>query len=199
MNICIFGDSITWGAYDPVGGGWANRLRFEIEKNHDNTDVMVLGVPGETTVDLLKRIGDEASRRRAEAVMIAIGINDSMYSDIKKQENKINIIDFEKNIYKLIKIAKEQTSKVVMIGLTDVDEKRTWPGWWNKNQGFKNDTINEYNIALGLICQKEKLPLISLQGVLDRSDYSDGLHPNSEGHRKIFEKIYRELKLFKGL
>jgi len=31
MNILIFGDSITWGAYDPDKGGWVNCLRNYFE------------------------------------------------------------------------------------------------------------------------------------------------------------------------
>jgi len=30
-QLFIFGDSITWGAWDPDGGGWAQRLRKDID------------------------------------------------------------------------------------------------------------------------------------------------------------------------
>ena len=32
--ICLFGDSITWGAWDPEHGGWGARLRSYFETNN---------------------------------------------------------------------------------------------------------------------------------------------------------------------
>ncbi len=31
MNICIFGDSITYGAFDTEKGGWVNRLHLYLD------------------------------------------------------------------------------------------------------------------------------------------------------------------------
>ena len=47
MTICIFGDSITWGAYDPEQGGWATRLRNYFEKQDNDVDVYNLGISGD--------------------------------------------------------------------------------------------------------------------------------------------------------
>src|SRR3989344_2128603 len=33
MSICVFGDSIVWGAYDPINSGWVTLLRNHIERN----------------------------------------------------------------------------------------------------------------------------------------------------------------------
>jgi lysophospholipase L1-like esterase len=52
-TICVFGDSITWGAYDPERGGWVNRLRNDLEKKE--IESYNLGISGDTTADLLKR------------------------------------------------------------------------------------------------------------------------------------------------
>jgi len=44
-RISIFGDSITWGAWNPENGGWVAQLRryFETNENYD-VDVYNLGV-----------------------------------------------------------------------------------------------------------------------------------------------------------
>jgi len=63
MNILIFGDSITWGAYDPEQGGWATRLRNYFEaKNHD-VDVYNLGISDDITSGLLNRVEAEVKSR----------------------------------------------------------------------------------------------------------------------------------------
>ncbi|MDO8436493.1 MAG: SGNH/GDSL hydrolase family protein [bacterium] len=56
MNICIFGDSITWGAYDPQNGGWVNRLRNYFEVQDEDIDVYNLGISGDSTTDLFGNI-----------------------------------------------------------------------------------------------------------------------------------------------
>ena len=65
MIICIFGDSVTWGAYDPEQGGWATRLRNYFEAQENNIDVYNLGISGDATADLLKRIEVEAKSHKA--------------------------------------------------------------------------------------------------------------------------------------
>ncbi|MBI4253127.1 hypothetical protein HY623_03065 [Candidatus Uhrbacteria bacterium] len=43
-------------------------------------------------------------------------------------------------------------------------------------------------------CEEKNIPYISLDGVLTLDDLPDGLHPNAEGHRKMFEKIKSEIE-----
>ena len=86
MNLLIFGDSITWGAWDEEGG-WAQRIKSFADKkaatlNYDNyTSVYCLGVSGDNTFDLLKRFETEVRARIDEEektlILIEIGINDS--------------------------------------------------------------------------------------------------------------------------
>ena len=47
MTICVFGDSITWGASDYEKGGWVERLKTYLMKNKNDVDVYNLGVSGE--------------------------------------------------------------------------------------------------------------------------------------------------------
>ncbi|KKQ27461.1 MAG: Lipolytic protein G-D-S-L family, partial [Candidatus Magasanikbacteria bacterium GW2011_GWC2_37_14] len=81
-RISIFGDSITWGAWDPENGGWVAQLRryFETNENYE-VDVYNLGVSGDTTNDLLIRFNTEclARNRHPQIIIFAIGINDSQY------------------------------------------------------------------------------------------------------------------------
>ena len=84
-QILIFGDSITWGAWDEEGG-WAQRFKKEIDKKAITANftsyhsVYNLGISGDNTNDLLERFESETQRRLDEGeeaiILFAIGIND---------------------------------------------------------------------------------------------------------------------------
>lgn len=53
--ICVFGDSITWGAWDIEKGGWVQRLRNFVESSSEEyIEIYNLGVSGDNTEDLLE-------------------------------------------------------------------------------------------------------------------------------------------------
>ncbi|MCW8966211.1 MAG: hypothetical protein OQK82_05950 [Candidatus Pacearchaeota archaeon] len=51
----------------------------------------------------------------------------------------------------------------------------------------------EYENILKEICKKENIQFIPLFDLLKKEDLSDGMHPNTEGHKKIYEKVKQEL------
>lgn len=189
MNICVFGASITWGAYDPEGGGFANRLRsyFE-EKTEDEIEVYNLGISGDTTTDLLQRIEVEAKAREPKVLLFDIGTNDSQFIN-SKNNNKVPFEEFEKNLEKIVVISKTFTDKLIFIGLTPVDEKKTTPIPWGKDKSYTMENVTKYNNALQNFCEKNNFKFISLINEIDIKELYDGLHPNSEGHKKMYEKI----------
>ena len=77
--------------------------------------------------------------------------------------------------------AKKFTDKVVIAGLTNVDNEKT--------DGYKNDKIAIYNEKIKEIAGSQNIPFIDLFGILSAGEFGDGLHPNSIGHQKIFEKV----------
>lgn len=65
-NICILGDSIVYGAWDEEKHGYVNRLREDLKENNQVENIYGLGIPGETTAGLLKRIDTELKIRRVK-------------------------------------------------------------------------------------------------------------------------------------
>jgi lysophospholipase L1-like esterase len=192
MNICIFGDSITWGAYDPKNGGWANSLRNSLEP--DDIQLYNCGISGDTTSDLLKRFKTEADARKPKIIIFAIGINDSQYINTKDNP-KVSVSDFRSNIEKLIEEAKRFTDNVIFIGLNNVNEDEVTPTPWDdKNNFYCNENIEIYNNIIKEIIEKEDLDFIDLKEVIALEDLYDGLHPNTQGHKKIFEEVKKFLK-----
>lgn len=65
--------------------GWVNRLAIYYQNSNDENIVYNLGIPSETTTDLLKRIKNELESRKPNTIIISIGINDALY--LKDIEN----------------------------------------------------------------------------------------------------------------
>ena len=49
--------------------------------------------------------------------------------------------------------------------------------------------IKKYNEKLKEFCKNNRLPKIEIYDLLNKEDLRDGLHPNSRGHEKIFQKV----------
>lgn len=149
-NICVIGDSIVYGAWDEEKHGYVNRLREDLKENKQVENVYALGIPGETTAGLLKRLDSELTPRTPDTIIIGIGINDTIYIKNKQQES-INIKEFISNISKIIAIATTYTNNILMLGLTNVIEERTTPILWNDNEIYFNDTIKNMILLLRII------------------------------------------------
>jgi lysophospholipase L1-like esterase len=196
MVICIFGDSIAWGASDSTRGGWVERLKVYLGEQHDS-DVYNLGVSGNTTGDLLKRLEYEARVRNPNLIVFAIGINDSQYLESKNNpKTPLNI--FEQNLTQLIGIARKFTPRVIFVGLTLVDESKTKPIPWDVQKYYDNDNIQKYDSSIQSACEGKGVLFVPMRGIITVEDLHDGLHPNSDGHNKIYEKI-RDFLLGKKL
>jgi len=199
-DICIFGASITYGALDVEFGGWVNRLRLYLDKKGYDGEVYNLGISGENSSALLKRFNNEVHARKTKKIIFSTGTNDSIYLKREKR-NFVPEKQFEKNIRKLLAQAKGITKTIVFVGLIPVDEPKLNPIPWYKNGVYKNKNVKEYNDAVKKICKERKIQFIDLFDYFDKiKNYkkllsTDGLHPNSSGHKLMFEKIKKVIKL----
>lgn len=185
MNICVFGDSITWGGYDPVNGGWVTLLRNYLEKNFEDVNLYNLGVCGETSEDVLKRLEVEATPRKPGIVVLAIGAN-----DIKHQkEERVDLEAFRKNIIDSVSVSKKFTGKIILVEITPVDERLMMPRNKPPYNLRENKDINKCNEILERVASEEKICYVKIPEDFTLTDLEDGLHPNTRGHLKIFEMI----------
>lgn len=190
-RISIFGDSIAWGSWDPENGGWVAQLRryFETNENYE-VNVYNLGISGDTTNDLLIRFNTEclARNRHPQTIIFAIGINDSQY--INATDNPRTPIEkFQNNLVEIINQAKNFSDKIIFLGLTKIDEIKTRPIPWSPEKFYSNDNVAKYNSVIKKISGEYNLPFIDLLDLLETNELEDGLHPNSDGHKKMFLKI----------
>ncbi len=200
MEIIVFGDSIAYGAWDKEGG-WVQRLRKILDvKTLSNPDqfylVYNLSIDGADTELLLKCIDSEIKHRIQGGspliLMFAVGVNDSCFVTTQNA-NAVSQEKFVENLRSVIDTAERYTQTIVFVGLTPVDESRTTPVFWDAQKHYKNKNIKEYNELIRSVCEGENVHFIDLFQRFAKTDYNalleEGWHPNSEGHKEIFEIV----------
>jgi lysophospholipase L1-like esterase len=187
-SICIFGDSTAWGAWDTEKGGWVNRLwLYTGEKTAGECEIYNLSISGGTTQTILDRFESESKIREADAIIFQSGGNDS-YLKGKNGPSKIPIEKFKSNVEEIIKRAKAITPNIIFVGFKNVDESKTTPVSW-KDIYYVNSEIKKYDAVMEAACKENGVPHLNIFGSLETDDFSDGLHPNTSGHKKLFEKV----------
>ncbi|MFZ3076839.1 MAG: GDSL-type esterase/lipase family protein [Candidatus Aenigmatarchaeota archaeon] len=193
-QILVFGDST---ASDEVYLGfdcWVTRLRKFVNEKEE-TSIFNLGIVGDTTKDLLKRLDCECKAREPDIIIIRIGGNDSRFNNKTEDSVETPAKEFEKNIHKIIRVCKKYTEKIIFVGEMPANESRTMPTIWSNTEYFTNKSIRKYDGIIKYVCKKENVPFLELFDDWLKIDYKklldkkDGLHPNSEGHKIIFETV----------
>lgn len=202
MKIIVFGDSIAYGKRDSHWGRVA-RLRERIDQSHNlgdtcqNAQVYNLSIPGETALRISKRFKSELAMRVVDPnpetkvyVILALGINDSCEAPWIQWE-KTPLDKFTRAIEEMIDYSLEKRYEVVVLWLTPVDEKKlSWK--WTNQEIQKYDTVlatsaTKYNVSY--------LPLFTMFQIQELvSSMSDGIHPDSSGHEKIFQVVKSSLE-----
>jgi len=201
-NYIIIGDSITYGIGDFENGGWASMLKNYIVNKDDskvcNNYVHVAGFPGATNSDILDKIDSILQaflhNEFSNTVILSVGVNDTQ---VFNGETKNSIEQYKANIQKIIKFITDKDCHLIILGLTRIESDEKF--LWKPNKYYDNDIISEYDRDLKLIldydeeleklCDNNKINYIPMQDVLEKADFIDGLHPNHNGHKKIFEYI----------
>ncbi|MCL4404150.1 GDSL-type esterase/lipase family protein [Patescibacteria group bacterium] len=206
--IFIFGDSITYGAWDIEGSGWANRLRRYLDKRAETDPDFYavcynLGVTGETSDGLLKRLKPETRarfREKRESIFIfAYGTNDAALMP-GTDDPRTDIDKFGENMEAAIKTAGEFNGRVVLINIAPVNEDMTMHPKAGYGIRSNASSIDVYNRKLAEIAEKHSLPLVDVNSAFMRQDHKDllndedGLHPNAKGHEIIFGLVKDQLE-----
>ena len=192
INICVFGDSIAYGAWDGRGG-WVDRLRAHLHsvtlRSHFQSYYFLypLGIPGNTAADVLARLSHEAAAREPHIIIFAVGINDARWQEPGRIPH-VTEAAFRKNIAELIAAARRFTSRIIFIGLTPVDESKTMP--FEPDCAFENARIRSFDAILRELTADADVLFLDVSAALSPSaDLEDGLHPNSAGHEKLFALV----------
>ncbi len=202
MRVLAFGDSITQGFHDEVAGGWCNRLVVEVMKRGIESDyeksIINLGISGDTSADLLKRIKAEVESRilkypssTYDIALIAIGVNDTQYS-METKLPKISLEDTEINLKKAIDVCHGFNMRVVFVGPSPVYEPRIQPMTWKPSHGYSNTLIRERSDLIRRVATDMECDFIDttdIYGGKEEQVLPDGIHPNASGHNMLYVHI----------
>lgn len=193
----MFGASTVQGFWDSQGG-WADRLKRYYDDiqlrdlSKDIPHVMNLGVSGDGSAELLKRIELETQARQNEkgiAVIISIGTNSSAILNGRPLSTKER---FANELRQIVQAAKKYTDKIMVVGLPAVEEVKTTPIAW-ADMHFTNDRIIGYENQAKSAAEQEDVRFVGIHAAMSESNAvlqsHDGLHPNDAGHQLIFELV----------
>ncbi len=200
VKICVFGDSITWGARLAFRDAWANLLRSYLESASDEyVELYDLGIDGNVSSDVVERFDVEAEARNPEVIFFAFGVNDSCY--LESDGNRLVDEDnFERNVLMMIGKAKKYSEKIIFVGLCKGEDVLTCPlPQSTTGKCYDKESTGRYNDILKKVCKKEGVVFINIFDKLKDDDFDDGLHPNSNGHVKIFEEVRKKAGEFFNL
>ncbi len=192
-SICIFGDSTAWGAWDLEKGGWVSRLWFHVAKRPEENYVEVYNcsISGGTTDTILERFESEAKIRGANMIIFQTGGNDASYQttpdNFMVSEDK-----FKENIEEIIRRARLITRDIVFMDLKNCDESKTMPVPWIDIY-YTNENIQRYSKIMEEVCKKNEVLFLDID-LLRNDEFDDGLHPNAQGHEKIFQQVKKFLE-----
>lgn len=195
-NYIIIGDSLTYGIGDFESCGWATMFKNYIVNKDDskvcNNYVHIAGFPGATSLDILEKVDNILQvfmhKEFTNTVILSIGVNDTQ---IFNGEFKNNIDNYKSNIEKIAKIITDKECNLIILGLTRIESDERF--FWKPNKYYDNKVISEYDTKLEEVCNNNKIKYIPMQEVLEKNDFIDGVHPNHNGHKKIFEYIAKNI------
>jgi len=196
-KLVALGDSGVFGWGDPLEGGWCERLRRHWMDLPGGPVLYNLGVRGDGLERLAARFSAEVGcrgelrRQLPQGILLGIGLNDTARVGRPDGRPQLDAEGFLFGLQQLLHKAKE-IAAVHVIGLTPVEESAMpYAGvlWYSLAD------IRRYEALLEEACLEANVPFLPLlEGLLADSDWplwlsSDGLHLNSEGHRRVFERV----------
>jgi lysophospholipase L1-like esterase len=196
-KLVALGDSGVFGWGDPLEGGWCERLRRHWMELPGGPVLYNLGVRGDGLERLAARLSAEAGcrgelrRHLPQGILLGIGLNDTARVGRPDGRPQLDAEGFLFGLQQLLHKTKE-IAAVHVIGLTPVEESAMpYAGvlWYSLAD------IRHYEALLEEACLEANVPFLPLlEGLLADSDWplwlsNDGLHLNSEGHRRVFERV----------
>lgn len=192
-KVLIFGDSIAWGAFDEEHGGWVERLKTKYLKTFKEEGVAVynLAVSSNDTRGVLFALEKEVEiinfiEPEEYVFLFSIGSNDPLYVD-SRDNVRVPFNEYKNNLKKIVELSKKYASRIIFTGLLIVDEEKTMP--WSEDEFWENKDLRKYDDAIKEVCENNKIDFIPLWDLFGKDDLYDGLHPNSRGHEKIFNRV----------
>lgn len=190
----FFGDSITYGEYDGVFGGWVDILkRYALQKFNEGSHELILfnlGIGGENAEGLLKRLPHEINARSAadgNIIFLGYGANDLA---VKDGVQMVNREQFKNNMINAVQYAKQYAEEIYLMSILPFSDKAD--GITAASGKLRANTeVLEYNQILKGIADEHAVQYIDFHtSFLPDKEIllsGDGVHPNEKGYGLMAE------------
>jgi lysophospholipase L1-like esterase len=209
-RLLVFGDSVTAPrakikVYVDV---LSDALLFEEEK----IEVINAGVPGNTTVQALKRLESDVLQKRPDTAVLLFGINDAavdVWKNPPATQPRTSLEAYRANLKTCVAALKTLGVRVVLMTPSPVYWSETTLKLYGKTpyapedpDGF-NVLLRTYAVAVREVAREENVTLVDVFEAFKRHPaiqagqasrlLPDGMHPNSEGQEVIAEALLSSL------
>lgn len=204
-KVNCFGGSSTYGYCDREHYiGWVGRLKQDFHEANDNGDVEYkdlaafynLSILGNTALKLCDQVARERAIRARRGYMMlnifSIGTNDSAIRSDGSPVTKES--DYVDHLEVISDALRDDEATVLYVGLTSIDDSRT-VNFRNRGVTYQRKRIKRYEELALEVCQERGIETVPLFDESDNDIFRatmldvDSLHPNSEGHKWIYEKV----------
>lgn len=209
LKVVAMGDSLVYGYGDPEGGGWAERLRRQWMMEESGGPVLYnLGVRGDGIKQVSQRLEQEFCHRGElrnrvpDAIILSVGVNDSARLGHPQGRQYTEFHQFQRELENVLDRS-VQLAPVLFVGMVPVDESKM-P--FLDCLYYSHVEQYHYKEATKLACQQRQIPYLDLFELWRSRGSSwyrshlmaDGLHPNVEGYRSLYQDI-RHWEALQGL
>lgn len=164
--VLAFGDSLTFGA-----GAREEESYPEVLATLIGRKVVRAGVPGEVTMQGLRRLAHTLESHRPKIVLLCLGGNDML--------RRVNDATIVANLRAMIAQARASGAAVVLLGVPR-------PALFGGAATFYEELADE----LGVVYEGDVLNAV----LRDPALKADPIHPNAAGYRRVAERIATLLK-----
>jgi acyl-CoA thioesterase-1 len=168
------GNSISAGFGVPAGQSFPDHLQRELDRRNLKYRVVNAGISGDTTSGGLSRL-DSVLSQKPEMVIVELGGNDGLRG--------LPIGATRRNLEQIVERLQAAGVQVVLAGMT-------------LPPNYGPDYIRSFEQVYRNLARKYKITLIPflLEGVAATElMQTDGIHPTSEGHRKVAEIVAKAI------
>lgn len=198
MKIVFFGDSITDCERDrsdekSLGNGYVKILADKLLPIYPDTDISLInkGVSGNEVCDLLARVQQDVIDLKPDAVVIMIGINNTLHKF--KYGKELNLNQFKSDLTELIKRLKEAGIVVIFLEpfLMPAPDKLRMRKLFDEELAVINDVC--LKLCDEFVAYDEMFNGLSVS--IPYTEYSlDGVHPTHRGSRLIADTAIKAIR-----
>ena len=175
LRVCVAGDDLVAGVGDPRSLGWVGRVGARTSRSESAVTIYALGVPAETTAELLTRWAQETTRRfagaPAEDCRLVVGLgHEDLTHGLSLPRSRLNLAN-------VLDECSARGLPVFVVGPPPAPQE------------WRNTKIADLSGAFSDVCRRRGVPyvdcfapLVTHEDWLTDLAAGDGVHPGQAGY-----------------